>query len=330
MAEIEKTEFEFPDEKENPRKGGRVIDPDPQLKIEMEETPDTEIEVVDDTPQEAKRHKKMDDAPKDLDEDELNSYGEKVRKRLQHLQKGYHEANRKAEQADREREEAIRAAQLIADENKKLKGSLSQGQSALIEQSKKVLANELEQAKRQYRDANESGDSEALVNAQENLTAVKIKAERAENFRPAPLQEQENEVQTQQVTEPPVYVDQKAQKWRQNNEWFGQDDEMTSFALGVHAKLAKQGVDLSSDEYYERVNARMRQVFPDYFESDEPADEPEKEVKRQKSNVVAPATRSSSPKKVVLSQTQVNIAKRLGVPLELYARKVAEQMRNLA
>jgi hypothetical protein len=104
---------------------------------------------------------------------------------------------------------------------------------------------------------------------------------------------------------------------------------MTSFALGVHAKLAKQGVDLSSDEYYERVNARMRQVFPDYFESDEPADEPEKEVKRQKSNV-APATRSSSPKKVVLSQTQVNIAKRLGVPLELYARKVAEQMRNLA
>ena len=328
MAEIEKTEFEFPDEKENPRKGGRVIDPDPQLKIEMEETSDTEIEVVDDTPTEAKRHKKMDDAPKDLDEDELNSYGEKVRKRLQHLQKGYHEANRKAEQADREREEAIRAAQLIADENKKLKGSLSQGQSALIEQSKKVLSNELEQAKRQYREAYESGDSEALVNAQEHLTSVKIKAERVENFRPAPLQEQENEVKTQQVTEPPVYVDQKAQKWRQNNEWFGDDDEMTSFALGVHAKLAKQGVDLSSDEYYERVNARMRQVFPDYFESDEPADEPEKEVKRQKSNVVAPATRSSSPKKVVLSQTQVNIAKRLGVPLELYARKVAEQMRS--
>lgn len=328
MAEIEKTEFEFPDEKENPRKGGRVIDPDPQLKIEMDESSDTEIEVVDDTPAESKRHKKMDDAPKDLDEDELNSYGEKVRKRLQHLQKGYHEANRKAEQADREREEAIRAAQLIADENKKLKGSLSQGQSALIEQSKKVLSNELDQAKRQYREAYESGDSEALVNAQEHLTAVKIKAERVENFRPAPLQEEENEVKTQQVTEPPVYVDQKAQKWRQNNEWFGQDDEMTSFALGVHAKLAKQGVDLSSDEYYERVNSRMRQVFPDYFESDEPADEPEKEVKRQKSNVVAPATRSSSPKKVVLSQTQVNIAKRLGVPLELYARKVAEQMRS--
>jgi hypothetical protein len=328
MAEIEKTEFEFPDEKENPRKGGRVIDPDPQLKIEMDDSSDAEIEVVDDTPTESKRHKKMDDAPKDLDEEELNSYGEKVRKRLQHLQKGYHEEKRKAEQADREREEAIRAAQLIADENKKLKGSLSQGQSALIEQSKKVLANELDQAKRQYREAYESGDSEALVNAQENLTAVKIKAERAENFRPSPLQEQENEVKTQQVNEPPVYVDRKAQKWRENNSWFGDDDEMTSFALGVHAKLAKQGVDLSSDEYYERVNARMRQVFPDYFESDEPADEPEKEVKRQKSNVVAPATRSSSPKKVVLSQTQVNIAKRLGVPLELYARKVAEQMRS--
>lgn len=328
MAEIEKTEYEFPDEKENPRKGGRVIDPDPQLKIELEDGAETQVEIVDDTPPEEKRHKKMDDPPKDLDEEELNSYGEKVRKRLQHLQKGYHEANRKAEQAAREREEAIRAAQLIAEENKKLKGSLNQGQTALIEQSKKVIANELEQAKRQYREAYESGDSEALVNAQENLTAVKIKAERAENFKPAPLQEEEIEVKTQQDPSPPVYVDRKAEKWRENNPWFGQDDEMTSFALGVHAKLAKNGVDLSSDEYYERVNARMRQVFPDYFESGEPADEPEKVEKRQKSNVVAPATRSSAPKKVVLSQTQVNIAKRLGVPLELYARKVAEQMRG--
>jgi hypothetical protein len=326
---MEKTEFEFPDEKENPRKGGRVINPDAQLSIEMDDASDTEIEIVDDTPSKPDNYKEMNDPPKDLDEEELSNYGEKVRKRLQHLQKGYHEERRKAEQASKEREEAVRAAHLVVEENKKLKGSLSQGQSALVEQSKKVLASELDQAKRQYREAYEAGDSEALVNAQEYLTLVKIKAERVDNFRPNPLQEQENEVKTQQEVNKPLYVDQKAQKWRQNNQWFGDDDEMTSFALGLHNKLVKSGVDPTTENYYERVNARMRQVFPDYFESDGSADEPEREVKRQKSNVVAPATRSSSPKKVVLSQTQVNIAKRLGVPLELYARKVAEQMRTI-
>jgi hypothetical protein len=103
---------------------------------------------------------------------------------------------------------------------------------------------------------------------------------------------------------------------------------MTSFALGLHNKLVKNGVDPGSDDYYEKIDSRMRQVFPDAFDSEESAEEPEKVEKRTKSNVVAPATRSSSPKKVVLTQTQVNIAKRLGVPLELYARKVAEQMRT--
>jgi hypothetical protein len=103
---------------------------------------------------------------------------------------------------------------------------------------------------------------------------------------------------------------------------------MTSFALGLHNKLVKNGVDPSSDDYYDKVNSRMRQVFPEAFDSEGSAGKPEKDGRRTKSNVVAPATRSSSPKKVVLTQTQVNIAKRLGVPLELYARKVAEQMRT--
>jgi len=325
---MEKVEFEFPDEKENPRKGGKVVKPEEDIKIEME-ADEADIEIVDDTPEKPDNYKEMNDPPKDLDEDELSGYGEKVRKRLQHLQKGYHEERRRAEQASKEREEAVRAAHLVVEENKKLKGSLNQGQTVLHEQAKKVIANELEEAKRQYKQAYEAGDSDALVDAQENLTSVKIKAERVNNLRVTPLQEEENAVKTQQVDSQPAYVDLKAQKWRENNNWFGQDDEMTSFALGLHNKLVKNGVDPTSDHYYERVNARMRQVFPENFESGEPADEPEREVKRPKSNVVAPATRSSAPKKVTLTQTQVNIAKRLGVPLELYARKVAEQMRTI-
>lgn len=317
---MEKTEYKFPDEVDE--KPAKQQD-DAELKIEIEGESETEIEIVDDTPKAAK---KMEEPPKELDEDELNSYGEKVRRRIQHLQKGYHEEKRKTEQAYKEREEAIRAAQAVVEENKKLKGSLNQGQNALLEQAKKTVASEMEDARRKYKEAYEAGDSEALVDAQENLTAVKMKLERVNNFKPTPLQEDEVEVKIPQVSTPAI--DPKAEKWREKNKWFGPDDEMTSFALGLHNKLVKNGVDPASDEYYEKVDSRMRQVFPEAFESEEPAEEPEKEVKRTKSNVVAPATRSSSPKKVVLTQTQVNIAKRLGVPLELYARKVAEQQRN--
>jgi hypothetical protein len=317
---MEKTEYKFPDEMD---KKSEKASEDDDFRVEIEGEGETEIEIVDDTP---KSNKKMEDPPKDIDEDELNSYGEKVRRRIQHLQKGYHEEKRKAEQAFMEREEAIKAAQAIVEENKKLKGSLNQGQTALLEQAKKTVASEMEDARRKYKEAYESGDSEALVNAQENLTSVKIKLDRVNNFKPTPLQEDQVDVKIPQV--PSNAFDAKAEDWRRQNKWFGPDDEMTSFALGLHNKLVKGGVDPTSDDYYEKINSRMRQVFPDAFESEEPADEPEKVEKRTKSNVVAPATRSSAPKKVTLTQTQVNIAKRLGVPLELYARKVAEQMRN--
>jgi hypothetical protein len=103
---------------------------------------------------------------------------------------------------------------------------------------------------------------------------------------------------------------------------------MTSLALGLHNKLVKEkGQEYAqTEEYYETIDTRMRQLFPENFEGEE-IQEVEKPKKRQ-SNVVAPATRSTSPKKVTLSQTQVNIAKRLGVPLELYAKQVAEEMRK--
>jgi hypothetical protein len=101
---------------------------------------------------------------------------------------------------------------------------------------------------------------------------------------------------------------------------------MTSLALGLHNKLAKQGINLQSDEYYEAIDTRMRQLFPDQFDGGE--ERTEAEQPKQKPNVVAPATRSLAPKKVKLSKTQVAIAKRLGVPLELYAQKVAEESRK--
>ena len=307
---MEKTEVEFPHENEEKasRLGSKVV------------TPEAEIEVVDDTPEQDRNRALMTETPTDPTDEELESYTESAKKRLKHFTKGYHEERRAKETAIREREEAIRAAQVIFEENKKLKGSLNQGQQALLEQAKKVVANELNDAKKQYKDAFESGDSDALVNAQEQLTTIKMKSERVNNFKPAPVKE---DVPVAQIQQP---VDEKAVLWTRNNEWFGSDDEMTSFALGLHNKLVKAGVDPRSDEYYDKVDARVRQVFPEKFDSDETADASTQRTTKR--NVVAPATRSTAPRKVVLSQSQVNIAKRLNVPLELYARKVAEEMRK--
>ena len=320
---MDQVEFTFPDEQEdkNPRKGGAVVTPEKEEPAKAE----TEIEIVDDTPEEDRGRTPMSEPPKEVTDDELSKYDESVQKRIKHFTKGYHDERRAKEAAQREKDEALRIAQQLVEENKKLKGSLSQGQNALIEQAKKVAANELEQAKRKYKEAYEAGDADALVDAQENLTMVKMKAERLNNFKPTPLQGRKTEVQTPQQAAPEPQVDPKLRAWQDDNPWFGSNKRMTAYALGVHEDLVAEGVSAGSDEYYKRVNAEMRDRFSDVFESEKPESA---SPSPKKSNVVAPATRSTAPRKVVLTKSQVEIAKRLGVPLELYARKVAEGMRK--
>ena len=306
-------EFRFPDEKVEDKK---------EDAFDFEVEGDAEIEVVDDTPEEDRGRPPMKEPPSEVTDEELAQYSDSVKKRIQHFSKGYHEERRAKEAALREREEAIRLAQQLVEENKKLQSSQGQTQQVLLEQAKRVVQNELETAKRKYKEAYESGDSDALVAAQEELTAAKIKADRVNNFKPAPVQQEKPVVQPapQPVREQPVpQVDSKASAWQEANPWFGQDEEMTALALTVHRKLVESGVSPTSDEYYERINSRMRQVFPDAFHSEKPA---------KKSSVVAPATRSTAPKKIVLTKSQVNIAKRLGLTNEQYARAVAEEMRK--
>ena len=309
-------EFKFPDEKEVEAKA----DAEEKFEVEVEGDGDQQVEVVDDTPDADKNRTPMKEPPADVTDDELSQYSENVKKRIQHFSKGYHEERRAKEAAFREREEAVRLAQQLLEENKKLQSSQGQTQQVLLEQAKKVVQSELEAAKRKYKEAYEAGDSDALVSAQEEITAAKIKAERVNNFKPAPLQQEKPVVQpAQQPVKEAASVDPKASAWQDANPWFGQDDEMTAVALTVHRKLVESGVNPSSDDYYERINTRMRQVFPDAFNSG-------KTVK--KSSVVAPATRSTAPKKIVLTKSQVNIAKRLGLTNEQYARAVAEEMRK--
>lgn len=319
---IEKTEFEFPDEEgtKNARAGGRVVEPESDTENEAE------IEVVDDTPEKDRHRTPLGEAPKPVTDDELAKYSDqKLKDRLAHMNKGYHEERRAKEVALREREEAIRVAQSVVEENKRLQGSLASNQTALIDQAKLVVASEIEDAKRAYKDAYEAGDADALTKAQEKLTSASIRADKVQNFKPAPLQTTEYPVQTQQQAPQAPEVDAKTRDWLDKNSWFGTNRKMAAYALILHEELKDTGVPVASDEYYEAIDADMRKRFPESF-ADEPADA--KTSQRTKSNVVAPASRSTAPKKIVLTQTQVNIAKRLGVPLELYARKVAEEMRK--
>ncbi len=302
------SEYKFPDEIEKPAT-------EDKLEIEIEGEP--EIEVVDDTPEADRGRKPMKEAPAEVTDDELAQYSEGVKKRIQHFSKGYHEERRAKESALREREEAVRLAHNLVEENKRLQGSLGQGQQALLEQAKKVVQNELDQAKQKFKAAYEAGDSDALVEAQEALAAAKYKAERVNNFKPAVAQPQNTVVQPAPRPEQTVKVDPKAKAWQEANSWFGDDKEMTALALAVHQDLVESGVDTTSDEYYEKLNTRVRKRFPEAFTSEKP-----------KKSVVAPATRSTAPRKIVLTQSQVQIAKRLGLTNEQYARAVAEEMRK--
>ena len=163
------------------------------------------------------------------------------------------------------------------------------------------------------------------MEAQEALTNATLKADRVKNITIPPLQEEDSDVQTAYNTPEPS-VDARATAWQAKNKWFGEDDEMTSFALGLHQKLVKQGVNPQSDDYYEKINSRMRQLFPEQF-TDE-SNDLETEEPRRKANVVAPATRSVAPKKITLTRTQVALAKKLGVSLEDYAKQVALELRK--
>jgi len=337
---FQKVEFEFPDEQEEKKdleiedsgaveidvSGKKEADDYREKEVEVEveaKEEEVEIEVVDDTPKKD-RKRKASAAPEDVTDEELENYSEKVRKRIQHFSKGYHDERRAKESAERERKELENYARQLADENKELQAVKNKTQQALLEQTKKEAEKEVNISKFAYKKAYDAGDADKVLAAQERLTDAKLKLDKL-GAVDLSLQEDETPVQSQQEAAQP---DEKASNWAKENTWFGSDEEMTAYAMGVHKKAVNEGLDPSSDEYYEKINSRMRSTFSDYFGEEEHQEEQEPETKKRKSNVVAPATRSTSPKKVTLTRTQVAIAKKLGVPLELYAKKVAEEMRN--
>ena len=312
-----KEEFKFPDELEDTKAEDGGI----------------EIEIVDDTPEADRGRTPM---PKEivdeLDKDDLDEYSDKVQKRLKQMKKVYHDERREKERSIREKDEAVRVAQQTYEENRHLKERLGRGEKILVSEVTKNATNELASAKQKLKNAYEAGDSEQITDAQEAMTDAKIRLKEYEKFKPS-RQEDENSVQpVKQAQAPAQVVDTKAEAWRQNNTWFGADEEMTALALGLHEKLVRSGVDPRSDDYYHRVDTTMRKRFPESFE-DEPnqTQEEAKETRNSKSaprakaaNVVAPATRSTAPRQVRLTPTQVSIAKRLGLSNEAYAKEMVK------
>ena len=314
---MEMTEFEFPDEKDEKelKKGGEV------------ESLDLEIE--DDTPPEDRGREPLPkELVQELEQDELEDYSEKVKTRLKQMKKVWHDERREKDQALRERLAAEDFAKRVLEENKQLKGKLSQGEKEYLQTYQTAAEMELEAAKRIYREAYDAGDTDKLIEAQEKIANANYKLQKAKEYVPS-LQRQEDDVKDipeAQVARP----DPRSVAWQERNTWFGQDEEMTSLALGLHQKLVKQyGSSYpSTDEYWQKVDSTMRQRFPDYFqEKSQPADKAGTRTEKA-STVVAPATRSTGSKKVVLKQSQLSIAKRLGLTPEQYAREIMKMEAN--
>lgn len=294
-----------------------------------QQKPDTEaeleIEVVDDTPEKDK--KRVLDPPDDNaepTEEELQSYSDSVRKRIRKLTHDRHRERMEKERLARENSEATNMARKLFEENQRLQASLHNGETAYFSQHKTLAEKELAQAKLEYTQAFEAGDGMKMAEAQDAIAAARLKIAQAESFKPSPLPQKQNLEYSDANTQPPAQKhqpvnqpDAKVLEWKANNEWFGQNKRMTSFALGVHQELVDEGVQVGSDEYYAKIDREMRKTFPDSFDDIDPPKQ-----KPKAGTVVAPVSRSTSPGKVKLTQTQVAVAKKLGVPLDVYAKHV--------
>ena len=324
-TKVEDDDFEFSDEQETKKETAKAAAED-NLSFEIE----------DDTPVEDRGRKPMKAPPEDPSDDELASYDEKVKQRINKFTRGYHDERRAKEEALRERQAAEAYARQMLDENKKLQQQLATGSVAYIEQSKSSADIELNAAKKKYKEAYDSGDSDSLADAQAEITRATLKAERVQAMKPIEVDEKEY---APAPTAPKL--DTRTAKWVQNNDsWWGKDEEMTMAATGLDKKLAREyGPEyVGTEEYFKTIDKTMRKRFPEHFEdaqSDEEEDTPRRKVSEpayedetprratKPSSVVAPATRSTPPNRIKLKASEAAIARRLGVPLEQYAKQVA-------
>lgn len=296
---------------------------------QMDDEGEIELEIIDDTPEPDRGKPKATDAPttEAADDDDLEGYSDKVKKRINKLKYDYHAERRAREEDVRLREEAISIAVKLKEERDHMARRLEATEDVSLGQAKQRITTELAQAKAQFKAAYESGDGDALADAQMRMTELKTEEARVNTFRPQrPAQEQQVQQPAQRPAGPPP-PSSRATAWAQQNPWFQKDEEMTGYAYGVHERLIKEGVAPDSEEYYNQINTSVRRVFADKFEDGKTED---KTTRRQMSSVVAPAGRQTNvtPRKVVLNSSQVALAKRLGVTPQQYAAQLLKESSN--
>jgi len=306
--------FKFPDEVE-----------DKKIDIEIDGNAEVDIEIEDDTPERDRGRKPLEKEVLDPTDEEIESYSDKVKKRITELTHARHDERRVKESVLREKIELENLAQHLVEENKRLKQNVYSGQEAVIEGVKQKVDTELQIARRKLKEAQEAFDTDAIIEAQEAVMDAKIRVEQAKNFRPTPLQREDFPVQPQQVQSKPVPPDEKTLRWQAKNQWFGADgfEEYTSYALGLHKKLVQNGVDPRSEQYFDQIDDRLQSTFPSLFKGakDRPTSG---EGSRRPTTVVASASRSTSGGKVRLTSTQVALAKKFGLTPQQYAVQVAK------
>lgn len=248
--------------------------------------------------------------------DELDQISDSVQKRIDKL-------TYKMREAERQRDEAVNYAQSITENNAQLKEKLKNSDSSLFKEYDNRVQSDIEKSKILLKEAQDAGDANAIADATEKLSRASAEAE---NLRRLAAQQQIRE--QKQAQEVPVesyqpslqpeqpQVDPKAEAWAKKNEWFGDDQAMTFAAFGIHKELVEQGVDPTSDEYYQMVDNKMRDNFPHKFSQEQSA--PVQQVAASSRG----ASGKKNARKVKLTPSQVAIAKKLNVPLEEYAKHI--------
>ena len=310
-------DFKFPDEMENEV---------PEVEAPAEEK--IEIEIVDDRPEEDQKNSQPlpEEIVQDIENDDLEQYSKEAKQRLLQMKKLINDERREKEQAVREQQEAIRVAQSLVEETKKLRGRLTEGEKVYVSNAKEGAERQLELARIAYKEAYDSGDSDKVVDAQEKLTEAKFKIHQVESYRPqydeSALQTAENEVKIPEQSQQPQRLDSKTQSWLDKNSWYGVDDDMSFLAMGIHRRLERDGVTTGSDQYWNAIDTEIKKRFPEKFAGDNNSET--KDSVKKPSTVVAPATRSTSPKKIRLTQTQLALAKKFKLSPEQYALELTK------
>ena len=294
-----------------------------------QETANTEfeIEIEDDTPPEDRGREPLPkELVKELEEDELEEYSEKVKTRLKQMKKVWHDERREKERALREQQTAIEMAQQLQNEIKTLRSKVTENEGHLVNTAKNAVELELKNAEKAYKEAYEAGDSDRLLEAQKQLTEASYRLERLKGYKP-PVQSQETEVNLPNTQPQAPRLDPKTDSWRRQNTWFGSDDEMTAAALGLNNRLIRErGKSFEgTDEYWEIVDKTMRKRSPEYDWGEKPAETATKTAQARTdkpATVVAPVSRSTASTKVRLKDSQMSIIKKMGITPEQYVQEM--------